>query len=237
MMLDSMDSLGLSFWGSYERGTTGLVTEQVRRGDIVLDVGAHIGYFSLVFARLVGTDGKVFAFEPNPENYALLEKNIATNGYRNIVPVRRAVLDTTGKVKLHLNPANSGSHSVFASGENSAAIDVESVRLDDYFRDYQGHIDFVKIDVEGAESAVVKGMALLLDKNAKIRLLIEFLPRHMRTDADAEHLLQLLSNHGFRFYRINERNKSVQPTTIAELLETVPPEDEGVFLNIFCTRD
>ena len=69
---------------------TALVKRIVRNGDIVVDIGAHIGYYTLIFARLVGPKGKVFAFEPEPNNFNLLIKNIKINGYKNIIPVQKA---------------------------------------------------------------------------------------------------------------------------------------------------
>ena len=81
MYLDSKDSNKLSFNEVYEYLVTELVQKEVKMGNVVLDIGAHIGYYALMFAKLVGPHGKVFAFEPEPGNFAILEKNVRVNDY------------------------------------------------------------------------------------------------------------------------------------------------------------
>ena len=100
MFLDSVDSLRLSFNGVYEPCETEFVMNEIKKGDVVLDIGANIGYYTLIFARLVGEEGKVFAFEPDPENFALLKKNVEINGYHNVVLVQKAISNKTGKIRL-----------------------------------------------------------------------------------------------------------------------------------------
>jgi len=77
----------LEIKGSYEEETTKLFTEILKEGMTVLDIGANIGYFSLIASRLVGDKGKVFAFEPYHETFSLLQKNIEANGFNNVIPV------------------------------------------------------------------------------------------------------------------------------------------------------
>lgn len=91
MFLDSKDSLRLSIHGIYEPLETELAKKEVKKGNVVLDIGANIGYYTLIFAKLVGEDGKVFAFEPDPTNFALLKKNVEMNGYKNVMFVQKAV--------------------------------------------------------------------------------------------------------------------------------------------------
>ena len=74
MFLDSEDSLNLSINGIYEENETALIKKEIEQGNIVLDIGANIGYYTLIVAKLVGKNGKVFAFEPDPTNFALLKK-------------------------------------------------------------------------------------------------------------------------------------------------------------------
>jgi len=70
--------------GIHEKNETNLVKSKIKEGEIVVDIGANIGYYTLIFAKLVGTSGKVFAFEPEPHNFHLLQKNLKANSYQNV---------------------------------------------------------------------------------------------------------------------------------------------------------
>jgi tRNA G37 N-methylase Trm5 len=82
--LDPHDSLGLSVMGSFEPAETELMRQRVRPGATVLDIGANIGYFTLLMARCVGPSGHVYAFEPEPKNFELLQHNVRRNNYANV---------------------------------------------------------------------------------------------------------------------------------------------------------
>ncbi len=89
MFLDKNDSLLLSINKIYEENETNFFKNSINKGDIVIDIGANIGYYTLLFARLVGNTGKVYAFEPDPRNCLLLEKNIQINNHKNIILEKR----------------------------------------------------------------------------------------------------------------------------------------------------
>ena len=91
MLLDRYDTLDLRRQGIFEPLATALLPLLVGDGDMVIDVGANIGYYTLLCARLVGKRGLVYAFEPEPQAFALLEQNVALNGYRNVVARRQAL--------------------------------------------------------------------------------------------------------------------------------------------------
>ena len=100
----------------YEPETTGLLQRVIEPGMVVVDVGAHVGYYALLAAKRVGPQGKVYAFEPDPTNYALLLKNIELNGYRNILTTGEAVSDRVGTATLYLAGLDTGRHSLFRHG-------------------------------------------------------------------------------------------------------------------------
>jgi len=112
MFLDSFDSLKLSINKSYEEFETEVTKKIVNDGDVVLDIGANIGYYTLIFAKLVGKNGKVYAFEPEPNNLAILKKNIEINGYKNIEVIDKVVSNKNGTVKLYISEQNKGHHSI-----------------------------------------------------------------------------------------------------------------------------
>lgn len=89
--------------GVYEPKTTSLFKKVIREGDIVVDVGAHIGYYTLLASRLVGDTGKVYAFEPEPRNYDLLLKNLELNNVKNVVAIKKAVSNKKGTLKFYLS--------------------------------------------------------------------------------------------------------------------------------------
>ena len=107
MFLDSNDSLRLSINRVYEPSETKTIKTHVKKGDVVLDIGANIGYYTLIFAELVGEKGKVYAFEPDPTNFDLLRKNVEINGYRNITLIQKAVSNKNGKISFYSKKTNS----------------------------------------------------------------------------------------------------------------------------------
>jgi FkbM family methyltransferase len=198
MFLDSKDSLGLSVWGIHEPLVTKIFKKEIRSGYVVLDIGAHIGYYTLIAAKLVGKNGKVFAFEPDPTNFTLLKENIITNSYKNVVIAQKAVTNKSGKLKLYLSEDSSG-HRICDSHDGRRAIEIESVQLDDYFRNHDGHIDFIKMDVEGAEYNAIQGMLLLLKKNRNLKIVTEFYPEGLeRFGTEPKKLLELIVKKAYR---------------------------------------
>ncbi|MGH7424839.1 MAG: FkbM family methyltransferase, partial [Candidatus Methylomirabilales bacterium] len=151
IFLDKYDSLHLAIYGIHEPFQTEFVSSVVKEGDVVVDAGAHIGYYTLIFAKLVGPEGRVFAFEPDPGNFSLLKKNVEANGYQNVVVENRALGDETGKIRLYLSSVHAGDHRTYDVGESRPWVVVDCVRLEDYMRDRDCEVDLVKMDIQGAE--------------------------------------------------------------------------------------
>lgn len=158
-------------YGHYEPAVCRVIEQTVRPGWTAVDIGAHIGYVSLLLAKCVGPSGRVFAFEPLPENVVVLRENVALNGYQNIRVESMAVADISGTAELYDGPTTSQA-TIHAAGEGIPRI-VQTCSLDDYLR-LQGFpkVDFVKVDVEGAEGLVIAGMKAVLARSQPI-LLIE----------------------------------------------------------------
>lgn len=160
MFLDKQDSLRLSVH-LHEPLELVIIKQEVKAGDTVLDVGAHIGYFTLTLAKLVGNHGRVFAFEPSPENFLILKKNIQANNYNNTFLYNLAADKVRGVKKLYLR--NSSADSGFFSNEkNRPFLQVKIDRLDDVLGDKVFSVDFIKMDIEGAESVALKGMEKII---------------------------------------------------------------------------
>jgi len=240
MFLDSEDFLDLSIKGIHEPFETRLVRDLVKRGDVVLDIGAHIGYYTLMFAKLVGEEGRVFAFEPDPGNFALLQKNVEENAYRNVVLVPKAVSDKTGNIRLYLCDRRVV-RTIYDTHGSRGWIEIESVRLDDYFAQYKGGIDFIKMDVEGAEGLAIRGMALLLQKHKDIKIMMEFWPIALKmSGVDPGECLQTLLRYGFKLYHIDSQREIPRQADPDELLKMYPPREEDWrnlrSTNLLCVR-
>jgi FkbM family methyltransferase len=221
--------------GGWEPFETQVVAKAVNRGDVVLDLGANIGYYTLLFSRLVGEGGKVFAFEPDPDNWALLEKNVAANRCRNVTLVRKAVSDRTGKTRLYLARDNKGDHRIYNSGDGRHSIEIEAIRLDEYFQGYQGAINLVKMDIQGSEIGALRGMGQLLEKHRDLMILSEFWPVGLRRfGTDPRLFLTALREWGFQLYDVNEVKQRIWPTEVEWLVRDNQSEDE--FTNLLCVR-
>ncbi len=164
------------FLGTYERDTVVLCGRLLRRGDVVMDVGAHAGYFTVLFARLVGPQGRVYAFEPHPRNFAVLTRNVRRRRLANVVLLNKAVADRDGVMSLH-ETAGSLGHSLVAVKPGSRPTTVGVVSLDGFAEESGvAHVALVKVDVEGAEPEVFQGMRALLHRSPRLALIQEFKP-------------------------------------------------------------
>lgn len=143
--------------GSYEAAETAVFSRLVGPGDVVFDLGAHIGYYTLLASSLVGAGGRVFAFEPHPVNAWYLRHHARMNGCANVEVLETAVYDRSGDVRFEAGTGTGTGH-VAPDGE----LRVRSVRLDDFVAERGVSPAAVKIDVEGAECAVLEGARQVL---------------------------------------------------------------------------
>ncbi len=207
----------LLFKGIHEPCTTALLKKLVKEGMTVVDIGANIGYFTLLAAGLVGEKGTVFAFEPEPRNYALLTKNIELNGFKNVTPMQMAVSNKTGKVKLFL-ARDPSAHSLFRANETERKGDftefirVDTVSLDEFFRGEDFHVDLIKIDAEGAEMIILEGIAQVISKNKNLIIIAEFNPSHLQNlGLSSQTYWNKLKQFGYKFiYLINEDKQKLE---------------------------
>ena len=226
MHLDDRDSLRISVAREIEPVVTRLFEEEIRRGQTVLDIGANIGYFTLLLARGVGPGGRVYAFEPDTTNFELLRRNVALNGYANVVPVPRAVWHETTTLRLYLSEDNAGDHRVFDSGEERRAISIEAVSIDDYFGPSPPEVHAIKMDIQGAEQHALDGMSRLLAKNRQLLFVTEFWPAALqRAGTSPRAFLEKLAALGFVPSLVEDRPERLAPTTIDALLERFTPEN------------
>jgi FkbM family methyltransferase len=144
--------------GSYEPEQTRLFLGHIARGATVLDVGAHVGYYTLLSARLTGAAGRVFAFEPHPRNCGFLRRHVAVNGFDNVTVEQAAVSDVAGKARFEGGTGSGTGHLTDRGG-----FEVRTLRLDDFCAAHSITPTAIKIDVEGAELHVLRGAARVID--------------------------------------------------------------------------
>jgi FkbM family methyltransferase len=224
----------------YEPGTTRLFQDTVKPSMVVIDIGAHVGYFTLLAAKNTGTTGKVYSFEPEPNNHDLLTKNIEINEYQNIVATKMAVSDRTGSSELYLTALDSGRHSLFHHNlpeQGSAAVETTTL---DFFLESQGwpQIDLIKIDVEGAEATVLDGMTRLLERSTGLKMIVEFNPALLQSAGVVPlQFLERLSSEGWGVNLIDEANGQTPlfpeeaPAIVDRLLTS------GSSANLFCVQE
>lgn len=176
MEIDSLDSLGLARNdGVFEASEAALCRLLLNKGDRVLDIGANIGYFTLLFGGLVSPTGSVFAIEPDKSNYDLLQSNIANNLMTGLARTWQIALGSqTGAARLYHAGSNNGMHRLYASvccTDDSTEVSVvagDSLSL--------APLDLIKIDIEGYEPAALQGLSLTLAGSPNLKILSEFSP-------------------------------------------------------------
>jgi FkbM family methyltransferase len=148
-------------------------------GDIVVDVGAHAGHYTLISSKRVGQNGKVIAIEADPTNFEILNRNIQLNGLTNVIPLNYAAYSKQTKLKLYLPVEESGFSIYNTIMVNRAKPEEKFIEVNantlDYLLQQNGinHVNWIKIDVEGAEFEVLKGTINILSNSKNIVLFVE----------------------------------------------------------------
>ncbi len=194
------------YWlGSYEMNKRLAFEREIAPGTVMYDIGANVGYFSLLAAELVGPEGQVYAFEPLPRNVEFLEKHIKINKCDNIKIVATAVSDHSGEAHFDLGASTAMGHIAESGG-----IQVRMVALDEMLA--AGELrppDYMKVDVEGAEYEALKGARTLLEKYHPLL----FLDTHQRE----AHLptIELLKELGYKFEILDGKSLTATKELIA----------------------
>lgn len=234
MIVDTAD-VGLSSHllldGYWEMWLTELLTDIVRPGMTVVDVGANLGYFTLLMAELVGPTGHVHAFEPNADLARRMTQSLAINGFETIVTVHeQALADTENDVLLvvptdepkngHLLPAD---HPVAGDQATETRL-MRTRRLDSYGELLDA--DIIKIDADTSELAIWQGMTAILESRRPLTIVLEF--ARMRY-ADPGAFIDRIVADGFSLAEIT-LEAGIQPTTREAILAAAPNEDVMLLL-------
>lgn len=170
---DSGVSRTLYLNGVYEPELTRACSSIAEPGMTVVDVGANIGYFTVLFSEIVGEHGSVYAFEADPRNVALLERNVDASGCDNVTVTQVAVSDTSGTIEFDMSDDQFSRSSIVDPSETKGTIEeIDTVTLDDTVTE---PVDLLKVDVVGAELRVLQG-ALSLIGEQQPRIVLPHLP-------------------------------------------------------------
>lgn len=240
--LDEEDALRLSTYGNIFLTQTEreIYYKYIKRGDIVVDVGAFIGDNTLDFARLTGSDGNVYAFEINNSNFSLLVKNIIENNYHNVKFYNKAVSNIDGKIKIYIPSTRPSGSRIYQKDTANQQINWKSEELDAVKLDsvIHGKVDFMKIDTEGAEPLVLEGMQKILKVSPNLKIVLEFSPSvSINFGISAEAYLKRFINMGFKIYDTNidkpfEKNKKelITDEDINNLIKKYKNDTTNLFL-------
>ncbi len=207
----------------------------INPGMTVVDIGANLGYYTILLADCVGVNGRVFSFEPEPGQYALLLKNIQANHCANAIAIPKAVSNQSGRIVLWLNKANQGDHRIYDPADGRPSIEIEATTLDHFLseRDWP-KIDFIKMDIQGAEFLALAGMKETIKKNPAIMMLCEFCPdKIIQAGSTTAKFLAQCRDYGFDISHLNEGKKKVEKISTEELLKVSRRE---TYMNLFLKR-
>ena len=204
--------------GGLEPGTRQVIRMRLRPGATFVDIGAHVGLLSLAAARVVGNSGKVLAFEAVPKTFDFLQQTVSLNQIAHIISIKNETISFE-QAPRYLNVRQVLGHSSLFSEDRDAEherIEVTTQTLDNLIPAGTA-VDLIKIDVEGAEIEVLRGMQRVLLDNPQVCLVVEFGPTHLSlSDQSVLGWFAEFSARSFRPYRIDELTGTLTPVSLEE---------------------
>ena len=210
--------------GLPEPGMLRLFASLLRPGMTFADVGAHIGIYTLTALRVLAGNGRVHAFEPSPRTFQILRDNVQVNGFLEsgsaiLHPI--AIAGEEGTAELTVYAANSGHNTLFGADTGGERLAVRTRTLDEVLAG-EPRLDLVKIDAEGAEPGVLRGMAKLFDRHPGVRVFFEFAPEHLRrAGVDPLQWVNDLTAGGFTLRRVEDVTGELLPVENEDLVHCI----------------
>jgi FkbM family methyltransferase len=216
-----------------ERRQIRLIRQLVKPGDRVADVGANIGFYTSVLARRVGERGRVYAFEPDVRNFAHLSARV--RGLPQVERVQAAVTDCDGTIDLYRSPDLHVDHRTYETDEPRARVAVPAVSLDRFLADAPP-LQFLKMDVQGAEYRALRGMAGVVARSPELVILMEVWPFvHDRFGAGTRALLDLLWSWGLKVWRLDTQDAG-RRTALTPDTPLPERDDPDRYFDVLCGR-
>ena len=237
MLTDSNDSEGYSI-KEYEANTVKHLDKWIKKGDWVIDVGASLGYYTILLRDIIGEEGRVFAFEPEKTNFQILDSNMELNGFQNIILNKCAITDKIGEDTLYVMQG-AGSHVMYNEfREDSRQEKVKTDTLDNLFKNVHHKIAFIKMDIDGSEMRALKYAEQLIKRNPNIKLLIEFAPaRIIDSGYTPREFLDYINSLGFEIKAMFEDNPEVVKGTFDKLMKnSTTMRNKMNWCNLICER-
>ncbi len=222
----------------WEENISNLIKDNLKEWDVFLDLGANIGYDSLLASKRVWESGKVIAFEPNKNNFEKFQRNIEINGFTNIQAYKLWVGKEKSHFELFYDECNPGATSLIKRENHSCKWTemIEVVKMDDFLHNIK--IDFIKMDIEGFEYNAILWMKQIFSDNKDIKLLFEFSPIiYKKIDSDYRsysiRILSTLTEFWFHLFHIESDGALTWIKDFQQYFEIV---DKIWQSDIFCTK-
>lgn len=178
-----------------------LLNKYIKKGDVVLDIGANIGFYTKILSELVGDMGKVYAFEPDKTNFSHLINN--TKNLSNVEFINKAVSNKTGKITLYQSDLLNVDHKTYATKDYTSKTEIDCIAVDDIIPNKK--VDFIKIDIQGYEYFAFKGMQEIFKANDNLKIITELYPYGLNNSGiSIEEFLHLLTENAFHIYKMHE---------------------------------
>lgn len=217
--------------GRWEPESHEIFVKMIQPGQVVFDLGANNGIHSLLFSKLVGSLGKVFAFEPLPDNVEEIKKNCELNNVTNIEIVQSAVGQHDGEVKFFLGIFKKQGSILGIGSESGKEVNVKITTLSTFIQTRNVKPDFIKIDIEGAESDALSGLGDLI-REIKPVFFIE-----LHTPEQDKKVGQILHQYNYSVYRLTAKPGEKDPDfpflERVKNLHLIYPDPAGIWGTVF----
>lgn len=215
-----------------ESNLSTLIKNEVKSGMILFDIGANIGLTSLLFSKLVGQNGHVYAFEPEKNLFSIIKKNIKLNNISNISLFPIAISDKTGSSFLSINSEQDGDNRLSIEKIDNNSLEVKTISIDDFCKEHNIFPDFIKMDIQGHEPKALHGMLDIIQRQTNLKILTEFFPSAiLSAKSSPKMFLTDLQKFGFIIYQLSSSGQLKEFS-----MDTLLNLKNDDFVDLYCIK-